>query len=632
MSEPVERARLPLPISVLAVGLSMFQVWAVVFSSIDPLLARAIFLAWMLALAFLCHSARGGRAERPAPTAILLALVSALSGVYFAFNFEAIEARWPMVDALTGSQVLFGLATLLLLAEATRRTIGMPIVLIALIFAGYVLLGHHLGGPFSHRYLSIREFIDQMVYTGNGIYGAPLAVAASYVYLFVLFGAMLYRSGAGEFFIALASAAARGGRGGAAKVAVVASALYGMISGSPTSDAVTTGTFTIPLMRRMGYGAVQAGAIVAVSATGGSIMPPVMGSAAFIMSEFTGIPYIKIAVAAAIPALLYYLGVIAQVHFQALKLDLVDASGERSPELRRLLVGNLWFLVPIAALVWLLFRGYTPTRSAAVAALLTVAVSWLGRGQARPMGLRQLVLVLEEAALASIVIATATAAAGVVVGAIAVTGLGGKLTSLLLGLTGGSLLPILVLTMLICIALGMGMPVPSAYVLTAVLAGPALVGAGLSLLAAHLFIVYFSVMSAITPPVAVAAYAAAGIAGADPNRIGFLAVRLGIVAFIVPFMFVYQPELLLGGSWLSVVLALATAVIGVVALAGGLEGWLLLKATWIERLLLGAGGLLMIKPGLYTDVAGVALLLFVTWRQSRRKRRARAVARAEASA
>ena len=610
----------------VGVGLSVFQVWSVIFSTMDPLLQRCIFLTWILAYSFLGYRPyRSKFQEGPGMLSIAGALLATVAGGYYAWNFDHILYHWPMIDELSPWALILGIVLFLLVLEATRKSVGMPIVVIAAFFSLYVLAGHWLPGSFSHRYLSLPEFIDQMVYTINGIFGTPLAVAATYVYMFVLFGVVLFHSGGGEFFIGVAKSVAGGARGGAAKVSVVACGLFGMITGSPTSDTVTTGSFAIPLMRRMKYSAVDAGAITAVAATGGSIMPPVMGSAAFIMAEFTGIPYVRIAIAGALPALLYFLGIMAQVHFQAVRSNREAIRDEAAPPFKELLARNFQFLVPIFALIALLAMDRTPTRAAGMATALTVVVSWV-RPETR-MGWRKILMALEETAQAAIIVVGATASAGILVGAIGVTGLGGKFTNLLFQLSGENLFPVLLVTMFVCVILGMGMPVPSAYILTAVVAAPALIRLGVPTMQAHLFIVYYAVMSAITPPVAVAAFAAAGIAGANPNEIGWRAVRYGIVAFIVPFIFVYQPELLLRGTFFNVALAFATSVGGVILLAAALEGWLFTRAVIWERLLLGGGGLLLIVPGLYSDLIGIAVLGVITMRQW--PQRARSAAAAE---
>ena len=589
------------------VGLSLFQLWSVVLSTLDPLLQRAIFLSWVLALAFFgLRFQRSGGRQLPSAVEVMEGVLALAAGLYYLVHFPRIQNHWPMIDLLTTLDLFFGVILFLLVLDVTRRVIGWPIVIIAALFTLYALAGHHVPGSFSHREFSVMEFLDQMIYTINGVYGAPLAVAATYVYLFVLFGIVLFHSGAGEFFISLAKALAAGARGGAAKVGVISCGLFGMISGSPTSDAVTTGTFTIPMMKRMGYRPAEAGAIVAVAATGGSVMPPVMGSAAFLMSEFTGIRYIEIAIAAAVPALLYYLGVMAQIHFLALRKNLETFREEDEPGFWQLCARNLHFFIPLGALAALLALGRNPTTAAAVAIVLTLAVSWVRR-ETR-MNWRRIADALEETARAAVVVVAATASAGILVGTIGMTGVGGKFTGLLFEAAGETLLIALLITMIVCIVLGMGMPVPSAYILTAVVAAPALIRLGVPTLPAHLFILYFAVMSAITPPVAVAAFAAAGIADANPYRIGFRAVRLGIVAFVVPFLFVYQPALLLIGNPVAVILAVLTAAAGVIELAAGLEGWLILQAAGWERALWIAGGLLMIVPGLYTDLGGLALV------------------------
>ena len=610
---------------VFGVSLSLFQLWSVVLSTLDPLLQRVLFLSWVLALSFLgLRFQRSAGRELPTAAEFVEGLLAILAGLYYLYHFTRIQNHWPMIDPLTVWDLFFGVVAFLLVLDMTRRVIGWPIVVIAVLFTLYALAGHLVPGPFSHRPFSVAEFLDQMVFTINGIFGAPLAVAATYVYLFVLFGIVLFHSGGGEFFISLAKALAAGSRGGAAKVGVISCGLFGMISGSPTSDAVTTGTFTIPLMKRMGYRSVEAGAIVAVAATGGSIMPPVMGSAAFLMSEFTGIPYIRIAIAAAVPAILYYLGVMAQIHFLALRKNLESFREEGEPGFWQLCARNVHFFVPLVALVGLLVQGRNPTTAAAAAIVLTLAVSWVRR-ETR-MGLRRIAAALEESARAAVIVVAATASAGILVGTMGMTGVGGKFTGLLFEAAGETLFIALLITMVVCILLGMGMPVPSAYILTAVVAGPALVRLGVPTLPAHLFILYFAVMSAITPPVAVAAFAAAGIANANPNQIGYRAVRLGIVAFIVPFLFVYQPELLLIGEPLAVILAIATAVVGVIALAAGLEGWLLAQASWWERACWISGGLLMIAPGLYSDLAGILLASIPLASQFRRRARATSAA------
>ncbi|MSO21314.1 MAG: TRAP transporter permease [Acidobacteria bacterium] len=600
-----------------AVVFSIFQIWLVVLSTVDPLLQRAIFLTGILTLAFLGYRPeRSAYRDAPNTVEIVEAMLAAGCGAYFFSQIDRYLYRWPLVDALTGVDIVVGALMLLLVLDLTRRYVGWAVLVIAVVFAAYALAGHMLPGVFSHRVYTVPEFLDQMVFTLNGIFGAPLAVAATYVFMFVIFGVALFHSGTGKFFMGVAQSLAARATGGAAKVAVISCGLFGMFSGSPTSDAVTTGTFTIPFMKRVGYKSAEAGAIVAVAATGGGIMPPIMGSAAFLMAEFTGIRYVNIAIAATLPGILYYLCPLAQLHFQALKENKETAPEQAGPPFRELIARNWQFVIPILALTWMLLTATNPVKAAGVAAALTVMVSWV-RPETR-MGLSKIADVLDESARATVMVVGATASAGILVGSFAITGLGGKFSGMLFEMAGQNLLPALIITMIICLILGMGMPTPSAYILTAVVAVPALVRLGIPVLSAHMFVLYFACLSAITPPVAVAAFATAGIAGADPNEVGFRAVRLGIVAFLVPFIFVYQPALLLRGSLAEVVIAAATSITGVILLAAGIEGWLLARAVWWERAMLMVGGILLLIPGLYTDIPGVILaaaVLAIQWRK-----------------
>lgn len=593
---------------------SLFQLWMVVGSSVDPLLQRALFLSWVLTFAFASYRPyRSDFQKGPSRSDIALAVLSASFGLYYWLSFDRILNRWPLIDALTAADLVCAAVVTILVLELTRRLIGWFIVWTVLVFSVYLVVGHWIPGTFSHRHLSLTELADQMVFTMNGILGAPLAAASTYVFLFVLLGVALYQSGAGQFLIDLAQSAASRARGGTAKAGVLSCALFGMVSGSPTSDAVTTGTFSIPLMKRAGYSSEDAAALVAVAATGGSILPPVMGSAAFIMVEFTGISYLEIAVAAIVPGILFYLSILAQVHFRTYRLGLEVEASRGTTSLRALVLPNLPFLVPPLALLWLLVDGKTPTHAATVAIGLTVVVSWLRRDTR--MGIQKIAETLFQTARTAVLVTAATASAGIVVGAIAFSGIGGKFTGLLLQLSGDHLVIVLLLTMIVCVILGMGMPVPSAYILTAVLTAPALAALGLPTLAAHLFIIYFSVLSAITPPVAVAAYATAAIADANPITIGFKAIRLGLVAFLVPYFFVYHQELLLAGRPADVALAIATAGLGVLCFAAALETWLVSRLSLVERILLVGSGLMLMDTGVFTDTLGVVVFAMILAKQ-----------------
>ena len=593
------------------IGLSLFQIWVIFFGTLDPLLHRALFLSVVLGLVFLTavHEQTPGRRAGVSRFLAWLWIVSCLGvAVYFVSQFAWIRARWPQVEALPLAGMACGLALLFAVLDATRRIIGWALFGVIVAFLAYTLAGHLTTGLFYHRVLSLEDVIDQIIFTANGLFSAPIAVAATYVYLFVLFGTALELAGAGDYIFRLASAITGRTRGGPAKVAIASSALYGTITGSPTSNVVTTGLFTIPMMKRMGFPGHVAAAVESVASTGGALLPPVMGSAAFLMVELTGISYLSICIAALVPALLFYLGVFMQVHWGAVKLGFDKTSPVESPRPKELLK-DAHHVIPLATLVILLITGSTPIRAAGIALVLTIVVSWVRPGTR--MGPSGILRLLELGAKRSLIVTVACAAAGLVVGGIVTTGLGGKVTSLIFSYAGGSVLAALVVTMIVCVLLGMGMPVPSAYVLTAVLTAPPLMMLGVPEMSAHLFILYFAVLSAITPPVAVAAYAASAIAHENPGRVAIGAVRFGLVAFVVPYIFVYHPELLLQGSPVSILLALASSGAGVVLLAAALEGYMRRPFLLWERIITVAASLGLILPGALTDVVGLLLASLV---------------------
>jgi TRAP transporter 4TM/12TM fusion protein len=505
--------------------------------------------------------------------------------------------------------LVLGSILLLIVIEVTRRTLGMGMLVVVTALILYAFFGHLIPGPFGHQQFTLMQFVDQMVYTVNGVYGSIASVAATFVFFFVLFGNLFNASGGGNFFYALSKAVTGRVAGGPAKVAVISSGLYGSISGSPTADVATTGSFTIPAMKKVGYSGVYAGAIEATAATGGSILPPIMGSAAFLMAEMTGISYITIAMAALIPGLLYYLAIFSQVHFQAKKLKMAGYEDEHIPTVKGVMKSMGQFTIPIIVLIVLLGQGFTPVLAAIVASVATIIVSYFKK-ETRLTSRKLFNTLIETTTRISPLVAV-VAAAGVVAGVIQVTGLGGKFSTLIHVASGGSLFMTMLVTMVVCIIFGMGMPTPAAYVLTAVLAGPIMIEVGIDMLQAHLFILYFASLSAITPPVAVAAYAAAAIADANPMKIGFLATRLGIVAFIIPFMFVYDPSLLLIGTTGSIVISVVSAIIGVLSLAAGLEGWFgKLLQKW-ERLIVIVSSILLIYPNYVTSIIGLIGVSFI---------------------
>ncbi|WP_156288618.1 TRAP transporter permease [Oceanobacillus salinisoli] len=608
---------------VIAFILSVFQIWSILWGKLDPMNQMAIHLAFILALTFLVYGySKKTRNESrlvPTKTDYVSAILAVSAGGYFTFHAERIAVRVPIMEPLTNLDIFFGFIFLVLTIEAARRTIGLPIIVIVFLFFGYALWGHHLPGVWGHRPFGTVEFLDELAFSYNGLWGSPISVAASIVFMYMLFGAFLKKAGAGEFFFKLSTAIAGRTKGGAAKVAVLTSAFFGSISGSPTANVVTTGSFTIPVSKKTGYKPSFAAAIEAASSTGGSILPPIMGSSAFLMASVTQLPYGTIVIAAFIPGALYYVSLLMMVHFEALRLDLPRADDKDIPKISACLKEGWFYFIPLIILVFFLTQGHSASRTGFYGILAIVVVSWF-RKKTR-MEFRAIFDSMVDGARSSIPVTTACAAAGMVIAGMMSTGLGGKLTSIVLGLTVGMLILTLILVMLICIILGMGMPVAAAYILTAMLAAPALMELGVSVMAAHLFIVYFSIFSAITPPVAVAAFAAAGIADANSNRVGYQAVRLGLVGFIVPYMFVLEPALLMEGSRGEVTVAIVTAFIGVIALAASVIGWMVIKMAPIERAILIAGGFMTMYPGGLSDVFGIAVIILVYVLQLRRRSR-----------
>jgi TRAP transporter 4TM/12TM fusion protein len=606
-------------IGALAVGLSVFHLWAGAFGAFESMLQRTVHLMTLLALCFLtvpCSRRLPPRiAERiDIPLALLVLVIDA----YLVVEHERITRREWYYGPMTTLDVVFGALTIVLVVEAARRMTGWALPSIASAFVLYALLGDHLPAPLTIRQTHPLTIIDHMFLTPQAIFGTPTGASATFVYLFIVFGAFLEVTGGGRFFIDTAMSLVGRFTGGAAKVAVVASALFGTISGHSVANVYGTGTFTIPLMKRFGYSANFAGAVEAAASTGGQIMPPVMGAAAFIMAEFLGVPYVTVMVAALLPALLFYLSVYLGVHNEAVRTGLRGVPAEEIAPLGGVLRHGAHFGLPLGALIVLLFQGYTPFRAAFVATVALVAVAMLRRDTRLRPG--QVWTALEAGARGSIMIAATVGCAGLIVGVLDLTGLGINFISAILSLSGGYYLPTLVLILLACFVLGMGMPTAPAYIIAALIGAPTLVQMGTPPLAAHMFVFYAALLSSITPPVALAAYAGAAIAGGDPLRTGLIAVRLGFVKVLVPFLFVYNPVLLWIGSWPAVIQATVTAIAGVVSLSFGFDGWLWGPlGVWTRATFLVAGLTLMV-PETYTDVGGALLLLLVLATRARRRR------------
>jgi len=601
----------------LAVALAAYVIVAATVLIIAPWTLVAVFLTGIIAIAFLTVGASPhSNPERPSVFDYALSLASVVTGIYFFFKAPEIVDRISLLSPLSEWDLFFGVVTVFLTVEITRRTTGAGLTLVVLIFIAYNFFGHLLSGVLQHGYIDYVHFLDIMVYTTDGIMGLPARVAATYAFMFVLFGVVLYAAKGAEFFYDFAASLSGGRPGGPAKVAVISSGMYGMISGSPTADVVTTGSVTIPVMKRLGYRPEVAAGIEVAASTGGSIMPPVMGSAAFIMAEYTGIDYREIAVAALLPALLYYICVYSQVHFRAVRLGLGALDASQIPALLPTLLRGGMFFVPLIVLVSALLYGYTPTMVAIYGAVAVIIVSWFKRSTR--LGPISLWNVLADTVYRIVPVAGATAAAGLVSAGLTMTGLAAKFAHAIYAITDAQQFTALLIGAALTIVLGLGMPTPSAYVLAAVLMGPLMNQLHIDQLPGHLFLLYFAVMSAVTPPVAVAAYAASAIAECNPMAIAGHAVKFCLAAFVVPFVFVYGPELVWQGPLWKTAITFGTAAIALILLGGAIENYVKWTEVWWTRVLLAIGALCMITPKLWLTGIGIVLVAiavgFTYWR------------------
>jgi TRAP transporter 4TM/12TM fusion protein len=580
---------------------------------IDSVLFRALHLAGGAALGF-AHFAAGPR-QRGArvPWYDWLCILAAFgTAAYILVNLEELQFR---AGALyTWGDLVVGVVGTCLVLEFARRTAGLALVLIAGAFLLYAFAGPWLPGVLYHRGYD-PGFVFTYIFSDQGIFGVTLEVSSTFIIMFTAFAAFLTASKAGDYFNDLAVALVGWARGGPAKVAVLSGVLFGSISGSSVANVVASGSVTIPMMRRVGYDRATAGAIEATSSTGGQITPPVMGAGAFIMAEVTGISYGHIALAAVIPCLLFYIACYAHCDLHAVRHGLRGIPRADLPRILPML-RRLYLLAPVAVLVWAFVAGYSGFRAAGLGIVSCVVVSWLSARHR--MGGREVVGALEGAARDCIQLVSVCAAAGIIVGVIALTGIGGRFSALVLAIASGSQLLAMLFTMVIVVILGMGMPTTAAYAIAAAVVAPGLVRMGLTPLVAHMFIFYFAVLSAITPPVAVASFAAAGMAQADPWRTSWIAVKLGLATFIVPFMFFYSPLLLGQGDWLPVLHVTVTASLGVFLLASATEGWLHGPLTLPLRAILFVAALFLITPEPISDGIGLAVGVAI-WLWQRRR-------------
>lgn len=591
-----ERKRGGVAITLGAVVLGIFHLYTGYFAEFHPLAQRSIHLSLVLFIGFLAFPARKTLGKWDWGLAFLSLVPSAY-----------LIVAYPMLEERLGAPIftdLFWSAWLIITVfELSRRSMGWTLPIISGGFLAYALFGNYFPGLLHHRGVDLERLLYYMYMTTEGLFGLPLGVMASFVFLFMLFGSFLVRSGAGEFVTDLANALAGSRPGGPAKVAVISSGLMGMFSGSAVANVVTTGTFTIPMMKKVGYPPHYAAAVEAVASTGGVIMPPVMGSVAFIMADMMGRPYREVVLAAFVPATLYYVAIYFQVHFAARRMGLVGQPRERLPNIKDVIRYGWPFLIsPLVLIYLLLFLQLSPALSAFWAIIASYGTAMARK--ATRLTIPQVGEIFTQCARSTIGVSMACALAGVIIGVSLVSGLAVKASAALTGLAGGSILLMLILTMISSLILGMGVTASVAYIIPAMMAVPVLVKAGIPEMAANMFVLYFAVLSYVTPPVALSAYAAAGIAGSDVGKTGWVAFRLAFAGFIVPFISVYSPALLLIGTLPSIIWAIATALVGTAAVALGIEGyWRRHLPIW-ERILLGVSGVLLIDPGLLTDVIG----------------------------
>ena len=532
---------------------------------------------------------------------MLLAVASAAAIAYIIYFARQLQLRAGMPMALP-SDMWAAVTGVLLIVELTRRLAGLALVIIAGIFVAYAFLGPWLPGILEHRGYDAKRFFTY-IFTDNGVLGAPIAISSTYIILFVIFAAFLQATKVGEYFVNVSFAAAGHKRGGPAKVAVFASGLMGMINGTSAGNVVATGSLTIPMMKKVGYRPQTAASVEAAASTGGQIMPPIMGAGAFIMAEITGIPYLDIVWAAIIPAIIYFLSIFFMVDIAALKNGMSGLPKSELPKLGKLM-RQVYLFTPIVVLIYSLFAGYSVIRCGTLAMVTAAVVSWLTPNR---MGPRQFFHALEIGARMSLQLVAVCAAAGIIVGVIALTGIGSRFSALLLGLADQSQILALLFAMCVSVILGMGMPTTAAYAVAASVIAPGIINLGVEPLTAHFFIFYFAVMSAITPPVALAAYAGSALAGSDPMKTSFEAFMIGLAAFIVPYMFFFSDAMLMQGEWVDRIHVAVTAIIGVYLLSSAIQGWFFGHANWVIRAALMLGALAMIEASWFTDVFGLAV-------------------------
>jgi TRAP transporter 4TM/12TM fusion protein len=605
-------------VTVIAVAMSVYHMWMIAFGAPEAIIFRGMHLLFALVLLFLVYRVSGKADGAPTLIDCALLVAGAVPILYLFVNYDYIINRIFYVDDLTPTDMVMGTILTAVVLEGTRRVIGWALPITAIVFLLY--------GLFIAR-LAPMQMLDQLYMTTEGIFGIPLSVSATYVLIFVLFGSFMERTGTGQLFMDFAMSLTGHTAGGPGKVSVVSSSLFGTISGSAVANVMVDGPISIPLMKRTGFPPHFAAGVEATASTGGQIMPPIMGAAAFVMAEFLAVPYSQVVIWAIIPAILYYVACFAAVHFEAKRRGLVGLTRSELPRLGIVLRQRGHLFIPVVTILAVMYSGYSAPLAALAGTLACFPVAALRRSTRGFVTVPNLVEALVDGARNALSVALACASAGVVIGVVTLSGLGIVFTQFVVGLAQDTLLLALILTMLAGIVLGMGMPTTPAYIIMTALLVPAIIKLGVIVPAAHMFAFYFAVLSAITPPVALAVYAAAGLAKSELWASGWAAVKIGAAGFIVPFMFVYEPALLMIGEWPWIIWRFIAASFGIALFAAGLHGFFLSRALLWERALLTIGGLLLVKPDVMSDVGGAVLTAVVAGSQLLRRERAPAIAK-----
>lgn len=604
--------------AVIGILWTLYQLYTGIFGLLPAILQRSTTMGFALVLTFLGYRVVKGKGGKIPVMDWILAALAVICVAYLWVTFDSLVDRG---GSPTTMDVIMGIITILLVLEASRRAVGLPLVIVVAVFLVYAFLGPYLPGVLGHRGYSLERVASQMYITLEGIFGTPMSVATTFVFAFVLFGCFLEATGGAKLFIDLAFALTGRFPGGPAKTAVVASGLLGTISGSSLANVVTTGTFTIPLMKKCGYRPSFAGGVEASSSSAGQIMPPVMGAAAFVMAETTGSPYLRICGAAAIPAVLYYLSVLLTVDLEARRMGLKTIPREEIPKLLPTLKKSVPLLIPLGTIIAMMAIGYTPLKAALYSTAIMIACSFLNK-ETR-MTWDKFVDALKKSAYNAISVTVACAICGIVTGVITLTGLGLKLSDLILTASGGQLLPTLLLTMVASIILGMGLPTTAKYIVLSTIAVPALTQLGIPVIAAHLFILYFGVIAEVTPPVALTSYGAAAVAKSPGVETALQGLRISIAAFFIPFMFCYYPSLLFEGTTLvGMISGLFSSFVGVICLATASIGYLCGPLKLGYRIVLLIGTFLVIHSSFATDIVGLVIILAIVLLQLRIRKKA----------